>query len=265
MATFLRKPKRFKLSYRGDIGEQTLDITMSFRKPVVDGMPEAQMSQVAKHMTMGVAGGSEFAPELSTARHELGPLQRAEGRGKSANYHWRFAVRGISARYMVHLISRMRFAAHEDAQEMTILGSLKPDSTSASIKAAEVAAAIISHDQWAGAFASPGFRIVDVDTEKGVSIGLKTVKVIRAASVAAFSSYLGEWVDAVAMMPKVGGFGAFQASSPSGKDRSEMSVRYESFPIASRPARDQLVNFLIRYHQTVCPLAQVELGFPKSR
>lgn len=51
-------------------------------------------------------------------------------------------------------------------------------------------------------------------------------------------------------------------SRPDRKGKKEIVAKLPAFHIAPKPARDQLVGFLIHFHDTICPLIEAELGFP---
>ena len=72
---------------------------------------------------------------------------------------------------------------------------------------------------------------------------------------------LGEWLDATAFMPNAGGAMASVGARKTSLTKTGLSTELKSFGFEPKPARDQLVNFFNRFHETVTPLVRVELGF----
>jgi hypothetical protein len=261
---FKRRPAKLEIAYRASAEPQTLVIEMTYRVVIHNGMPEAQMRQVVKHLSLGVAGGVEFAPKQSSGTIKSGPLAKSSPGGESAKYRWTIDVRGMSPRYLRHIVSRMRLAGGpEIARSMTIRGALAPRAgDAASVHTEDIDAWMADDLAWAGAFPRPGFAVEDVVLPKGMTVRLVPAKPPAPNFEAALSELMLEWLDAVVVMPSVT---QGMLSRPQVKNgKKDVTIKLPAFPLVTQPARDHLVNFLVHVHDEICPLVSVEFGFPKQ-
>ena len=261
---FRRRPARFEVAYRASLEPQVLDIGLDFARPVHNGMPEAQMRQVVTHLAMGVTGGAEFSPDRSTAKHLEGDLSAPERENGEAHYRWRVEVQGVSPRYLRHIVARMVLSggAGIAIESMTIRGALDADDGALSVDTATMERWMTDPDAWLGPPTEAPFAVVDVASEQGMKLKLVPKSAPTAATVTALSKQLLEWTDAIAFMPLRPDRG-FLAPPKVTKTSSSLTAQAKAFPVDPRPARDQLLAFLVRFHETQCPLKSVELTFPR--
>ncbi len=261
---FRRRPAQLDVAYCASAEPQTLVIEIAYRVVIHNGMPEAQMRQVATHLSLGVCGGAEFAPKESSGKVTSGPLASSSPGGTSAKYRWTIEVRGMSPRYVRHIVSRMRFAGGpEIARSMAIRGALAaPAGDAASVHTDDIDAWMADDLAWAGAFPRPGFAIEDVVVKKGMTVRLVPANPPAPDFAAKLSELMVEWLDAIVVMPSAtsGMLGRPQVKT----GKKDVTIKLPVFPQVIKPARDLMVNFLIHVHEKMCPLVSVELGFPAA-
>ena len=243
---FTRRPAVLEVAYRASQDPQRLDIQLDYPNKVHSGMCEAQMRQVVTHLGMGVTGGADFAPGHSSGSLVCGPRERVE---PSAKYRWQLDLRGVSPLYMRHIVARMRFAgAPLIADSMVIRGSLALDASPMSVRTPDIDAWMEDDLAWPGLYPEPGFAIEYVDAPKGVKIKLRPKAPPTETVTAAFDHLLAEWMDAAVVMP---------VSQPMGwtgprkltKSKSDLVAALPKFSLLTQPTRDQLVSFLIYFHE----------------
>ncbi len=258
---FARRPVHFEVAYRASEKPQTLDIEISYARPPLVGMAAAQMRQIVTHITMGATGGAEFAPRHSSGRLLSGPIDPAKSGVDKKDFHWKLDVRGMSPFYVRHIVARMKLTSNEPATSMVIRGALPVDDSAAAVRTETIDAWMLDDTAWTKACPDPGFAIKDVDVAKGMKVRLTSARPPTDDMNRAFASLLMQWSDACAFMPK--GTGPFGMNPPKpGKSKTGFSAASTGFELARKPPRDQLVNFLIHFHDTVCPLVSAELAFP---
>lgn len=261
---FKKRPPHFDVAYRASAEPQILQIDVVLNSRHSAGAPEANLRQAIRHMGMGVTGGSEFAPSQSTAKHRSGPIDPSKARDDTDTYRWKIEVAGVSPKYLRHLVSQIQWMGG-GSKAMTIRGTLPVDEGPLSVTTEIMDRWMTSRSAWASAYPTIPFAITEVERASGCKVAVETASPPSKGAQDALFQHLREFAAAVYGMPattddpllvRIGG------APKMGMTKKKINAEFQAYALTGKGPRDQLVNFLIRFHETIAPLTSVELGFP---
>ena len=250
------------VAYRGSLESQTLDVVVK-----TDGPPELPLAQwaiesVVSCINRGLAGGAEFDPSQGQAL-----LERAEpGSTLQPNVQsFRMVVRAMSPRFVRVIVEHLAASAHPNrVTSISVFGTLPTDVTPLSCREPQVMAWLDDADAYPRAFPNPPFQVTLKHIPRGATMKV-TVAGGRLEEVApALEETFSAWQTAVLTYPTLGkkGRGVSAPHASFARTRTELFAKLSLFDHTRAPARDALVNALMRFHATVAPIASVEIATP---
>lgn len=246
------------VAYRGSRETQTLDVVVK-----TDGPPELPLAQWAVESMVscinhGLAGGADFAPGEGQAAIEKADVQPGV-------QSFRVVVRGMSPRFVRVIVEHLAASAHPHrVSSISVFGSLPTDVTPLSCREPQVMAWLDDADAYPRAFPNPPFRVTMKHIPRGATLRV-TVAGGRLDEVAPqLEETFSAWQTAVLTYPTLAkrGRGVSAPHATFARTRTELFAKLALFDHVRDPARQALVNALARFHETVAPLASVEIATP---
>jgi hypothetical protein len=175
-------------------------------------------------------------------------------------------VSALSPAYIKNVVKRFALLGNvsNPVLSMRITGSLPLDTSPLSVSEAQVLPWLEDPRAWPAVWSAPPFEVVDHDIAGGVWLRLLFTDPTSVDTYRAFTSLLYSWCSEVAYHPPAeegGDPGVMQVMPQLARNHTTLSARYREFRYLGGPARDLIINMLVRFHHEVCPVSRVELGF----
>jgi hypothetical protein len=177
-------------------------------------------------------------------------------------------VTGVSPRFLPILIQSLSVTSFlTPVVSMSIVGSLKLDDTSLSVRENEVLTWLATRYKdvahYPKAWPKPSLPIDRIDSPRGGSIRLRLAGgVVTKAMAGRFFKYLGAWGYSVHWYPNRGMNGPGSMEYLVEHSKTELTARFETFDYVPGPTGDMLVNLIERFHTKVAPLAEATIALP---
>ena len=246
------------VSYRGSLDAQDLILSVETAEPFATDVARACLSTLMAAIEYGAAGGAHFSPSVGRAQ-ALDPFPPPGEKLDELSFHLR--VQGVAPRFLRFAIEHLRTLGTINL--MAINGSLPLDGTELSVQEIQVGAWFSSATAYLEEWPNPGFRVVERSAMESVAI--VTFQTPPSAKARArLEALVLDWI--ALLMPSLSKtMGSvdprdIDLSAPFRWDTQSLAVRMGAFPFAPGPSRAVLVNMMSRYHESIEPIEQLELG-----
>jgi hypothetical protein len=250
--------------YRASAEPQRLDIDIRTAGPVPVEFGRVYLRRVLDIVNFGAAGGSLFDPLLSSARLLSGP---PEGAALGPDYRWSIKIAGVAPVALRTFVEQLRSSGGllQPVTSMALQGSLPPDGGLLSATEDDVRAWLRDPDAYVDVWPAPGFPVLPRAIESGATLRIaladeitppiaEALRTLAVAWVNVTSEYVAEWGQLAVISP------AWKFLPSFGMGRRELSARYHEFPRRRAPSRAAIVNMLARFHRTIAPIVEAEVG-----
>jgi hypothetical protein len=250
--------------YRASAEPQRLDIEIRSAGPVPVEFGRVYLRRVLDIVNFGAAGGPIFDPALGAARLLAGP---PEGAAFGPDYRWAIEIAGVAPIALRTFVEQLRSSGGllQPVTSMALWGSLPPDAGPLSVTESDVRAWLRDPDAYVDSWPSPGFPVRSREVASGATLRVEladeitrpiaeALRTLGVAWVNVTSEYVAEWGAHAVITP------AWKLLPSFGMGRRELSARYPEFPRRRAPARAAIVNMLARFHRTVAPIVEAEVG-----
>ncbi|MBX3196939.1 MAG: hypothetical protein KF894_02180 [Labilithrix sp.] len=256
------------VAYRGSAEPQTLDVGVKLAGPAEVPLAPWAIGSLVDCVARGLAGGSDFAPEVGRARLLAGPT--GEGAAPAPgelgpDYAFRLEVAGMSPRFVRVLVEHLAASGHpHGARTLSVVGGLPTDGSPLSVREDLLARWLDDPAAYPGAWSDPGFRVVTRPIPRGATVRVALARGRMDDVAAELEATFSAWQSAVLTYPNARhtGRGVMDPHGSFARTRTELYAKVSLFDHAREPARASLVNALARFHRVVAPLASVEIATP---
>lgn len=235
----------------------------------VDGQPSqpfagGSMRLLVDGINDGIAGGDLFAPTLPKAKILQGPTpEEAAG----SRYRWTLEVSAVAPSYMVSMVAELRRAGFDRfVSRMSIVGSVAPDETEASVREEEVRRSLQSPSPGhLRAWPRISFPVTALHHPSGLmaSLRLEFADPIDKPFRRALEQFVMRWVNSLRNTPDDNGeevfFNPHRMLPYFGQSPTEFSVRLPEFRYEKATARAAILNMLERLHASGTPVLQARV------
>jgi hypothetical protein len=253
------------VSYRASAEPQVLEIRLS--TAALPAMPfgPGEMLAMTRLVQWGAAGGADFSPTKGAAKVVSGSVPTVDKQPLVAtDYEWEVEVAGVCPLFIRTIVEHLAISGSPHlVKSMSIHGRLPPDGSPLSVTEQDVRKWIEDPAAYPGEWKAP-FEIEDKRIGKGAALRVKLAGAVDANVFTQFGGLVGYWTVAVQKFfdhtaTKHGGLTAVPTKK---QGPNECSANWKFFDIVQEPARRTLNNMLVRFHETVAPIAEVTLSLP---
>lgn len=251
------------VAYRGSLEPQELSIEVETSGKAREPAGPAIVAAFLMAVNLGAAGSDDFPPSAGHAELVGGPWKEPESLGP--RYHYVVRVAGVSPRFLRTLVDSLATIGHRGRRttRVCLRGSLPCDGTALSVTQAQLQAWLDEGTGYVRRWPEVPFPLTFVDAS-GMEIRALAGGKVTAKVREAFEGVCLWWMNVVQDHPDTEGRpvdlavpGRFPKVS---RHQDELVASYAVFRHHRPPAVDVLVNMLVRFHETVVPLARVEIG-----
>lgn len=250
--------------YRASEEPQRLDVDIHTTGPIPVDFAGAFRRRILDMVNYGAAGGSLFDPVLGKARLLSAP---DEGPMFGPDYRWSLEIAGVAPIALRTFVEQLRVSGGliQPVTSMALQGSLPTDGSALSVDADRVRGWLRDPSAYTEEWPSPGFPVIAREVSSGATLRIAlddaidaalsdTLRTLAISWVNFTSEYLAEHGEHVRVDP------GWKLLPSFGLGKREISARYREFPRKRLASRAVIVNMLARFHQTVAPIAEVEVG-----
>jgi hypothetical protein len=255
------------VAYRGSLSPQTVDVGVELAGPAELPLAPWAIGSLVDCINHGLAGGSDFAPNAGSAKLEAGPT----GQGPAApdelgpKYAFRLTVAGVSPRFVRVLVENLAASGHPSAvKTISVVGSLPTDISKLSVRERELADWLDDPNAYPAAWPTPGFAVVTKPIPRGATVNVTLARGDMNQLAPILEETLSAWQSAVLTYPTaaLSGRGVMDPHAAFARTRTELRAKVSLFDHVRGPARAALINALTWFHETIAPLARVEIAMP---
>jgi hypothetical protein len=256
------------VSYRAQ--EQPQDLEIDIETTGVAGEPTASilLNSVITSINAGAAGGVHFAPWLSSAEHLTGPWHADDAVGPA--YRWTLRVAAVAPLFIRSIVERLRGVGFtENVRFMRILGSAALDSSELSVRENQVRSWLDDPSAYQGAWPHAEFPLT-VRRSRGATLRVELATRITPELRDQLETLYLLWLNSVTSYVSDPGFleegnrevifNPHKMFPATGVGKTEFRAASEEFLHTRGPARAVLCNMLGRFHRTVSPIVEAEIG-----
>jgi hypothetical protein len=257
--------RALRVSYCASAAPQELVIDVTAAAAPVAPFAGWSMQAVCAAINLGAAGGAVFPPAAGVAELVSGPWTELDGAGPS--YSWVLRVASVDPRFIRNMVEELRRSGFDQQVTwMSIQGALPLDGTSMSVREAEVRAWLDDPDAYPGTWPALPFAVRQGDRGASGLVGHLRVAATSAIDVATrtrLEELSVHWLNSIRNVPSV--YGGLVDFDPNrmlphfAQSKTELRAQFPELPQLPAPSRAMLANMLARFHETVLPLAEVEL------
>lgn len=254
--------------YRATSAPQDLEIDI--QTGGLAGEPTASLSlaRVLDSINAGGAGGAEFAPWTGSAERMSGPSHADDAIGPS--YQWILRVAGVAPLFLRNVVEQLRDVGMlQPVHSMRIHGSAPLDESELSVREDRVRRWLDDPLAYVGEWPQADFPIA-LRRARGATLRVALGTRITLDLRDQLEELVIRWLVSISRYVSDPGLreesGLEVLIHPSqilpsfGVGRAEMRAKCEEFPYTRGPSRAILQNMLIRFHRTVAPIVEVEIG-----
>jgi len=251
---FVKKNGLF-VRYRASGERQRLIVDIVHKKPTdLLDYCYVHLHRLKHAINRGYCGGSEFSPGAGYCEIVVAPPKCLR------EYHWELEVAGVAPKWMRTFVEG-QMSAEAPVKSMSIVGSLPLDSSELSVTENQVMPWLEDTSTFPGMWPQVPFEVEVSSLPKGAFLRVDLAQTVTGKLLEIFIDWLADWSGIRANLPDST---ETQLSPPVGggrqaRSKSAITVQWDSFDIAFGPARDSLVNGMVRFHEQVAQISRVQL------
>lgn len=250
--------------YRASAEPQRLDIDLRTTGPIPVNFAGTFLRRIVDLASYGAGGGTVFAPTAGMARL-LAPMP--EGPMFGPDYRWELEIAGVAPIALRTFVEQLRMSGGilQPVTSMSIQGSLPLDASPLSVDTEQVRAWLRDPNAYTEEWPTPGFPVRMRELSSGATLRVALEDAIDQTLSDALRTLAISWINFTSEY--LAEHGAHVHVDPGwkllpsfGMGKRELSARYAEFPRKRNASRAVIVNMLSRFHHTVAPIVEVEIG-----
>ena len=253
---FAKKKGALTVSYRGSAERQRLTVDIEHRKSVdVVECGYLQMFGIKHAVNSGYCGGELFPP--SSGYFEI----LSEPPAPAKSFHWDLEVSGLAPGWMRTFVER-QMSGDSPVKHMAIHGSLPLDSSPHSVTERDVIAWLDDTTSFPGAWPHVPFEVEVSSLPKGAFLRVDFAsQLVTPELLQEFTDWLANWGGIGAWLPDAAQEEPtlFTSKDSAARTKSAITVQWNDLDVSFEPARDSLINGMIRFHEQVAAIRKLKL------
>jgi hypothetical protein len=248
--------------YRASEAPQLVRLDVSLEQPAFDSAVPVVVSSFVDAIGAGAAGGATFHPGAGRAKILSGIDIGDEGE-EGPDYRYELEIAGMCPRFVRCIVDDMCAASGEtQLRSMSLTGALAVDDGPLSVHESQVKAWVDDPAAYPEQWPRPGFPIVVKEVARGMSLRVAFADPLTDGVYDAVARCFRSWQYAVDSYVNIPGtqLGSMDRDAQYGRKKFEFLAATPDFDHARKPTRDALVNVLVKLHEQVARIAEVEIG-----
>jgi hypothetical protein len=250
------------VAYRASPGPQELVITVLAAGKAEFPMSVASVAALLEAVNRGGAGGDVFSPTAGHAKRLDGPWQGEETLGPS--YRWTLEVAAVAPLFLRNMVEELRrVGANHAVQRLSLFGSLPLDDTALSVRTPKLRQWLDDRVTYLEAFPHTEFPVDVEPTDEGANLRVELGTLVTPELRRELEALSAWWLNCIRNYVSEDGLeviaNTWKTLPVFGSSRDEFRAHYSELLYKRAPARALLENLLLRFHQTVAPIARVTM------
>jgi hypothetical protein len=248
--------------YRASDAPQLVRLDVSLEQPAFDSAVPVIVNTFVRAIGAGAAGGAVFHPGVGSAK-VLSGIDIGDDGEEGPDYAYELEIAGASPHFVRCIVDDMCAASGETKlRSLSLTGSLPLDEGPLSVREPQVKAWLDDPAAYPEQWPSPGFLVVAKEVARGMSLRVAFADPMTDEVYDTVARAFRSWQHAVHHYVNIPGtrLGGMDRDAQYGRKKFEFLAATPDFDYTRKPTRDALVNVLVKLHEQVARIAEVEIG-----